>query len=112
MGELEDKINSILSSPEEMERIMQLAQSFMPSGEPESARVETPPAGGLDPEMMSVLTKIMGQMNSASDKSELVPAMTPFIGEERGKRLARAAQTARLIKAARLMFSGRGGDDR
>ena len=114
MGELEDKINSLLSSPEEMGRIVKLAKSFVggdgePEEKPRPAAQEA--GGGIDPDMMKTFTRLMGGLTSKNDKSALVNAMVPYVGAERGKRLSRAVQMAKLFGAARLMFTEHGGGD-
>ena len=57
MAEFEDKLNSILSNPDAMAQIMQMAQSFsaQSSAQPPSPPPPAAPPGGMDPGMMMKL---------------------------------------------------------
>lgn len=115
MSELEDRISSILSSPEEMNRITQLAQSLMGGSAPVPAQPdasEQPDSG-----MAGMMEKLRGMMGSAqavpagkSDTHALLEAMTPFLGEKRRRKMTRALQLARAAKFAGTMFSEEGGE--
>lgn len=123
MSELEDKINSVLSSPEEMSKIMQLAQSLMGDGGSESPLTtpggespRTMPAspetgvgfdlGGID---LSAIGKLLGG-GKKNDKHALLAAMTPYLGEERRRKMSRAMQIAQLAGVAGK-FLGSGEDN-
>ena len=116
MSELEDRINSILSSPEEMNRLMQTAQSILGGAAPTEgapAREESMP--GLNPALMSKLAGMFGGGQSSapetkSDKLALIEAMSPFLGEKRRRKMSRALQIARAARIAGVFFSENGGD--
>ncbi len=62
MGEFEDKLNSILSSPEDMKKIMNLAQSLSGSGggnQEGGGGLSGTPLDGLDPKIMSMMSGIL-----------------------------------------------------
>ena len=114
MGEFEDKLNSILSSPEDMKKIMNLAQSLSGSGD-ESVKSGSPgilsgtPLEGLDPKMMSVLSGILKKMGSdRDDKKELVHALKPYLKKERSEALDRAVRYAKIARIARTVLSEMG----
>jgi hypothetical protein len=122
VGELEDKLNSILSSPEDMQKIMGLARSLSGSlgGDsggtpPESlpAQGDAPPLGDLDPKMLGMLTRLMGQFSasSKSDKTAILNALTPYLKDDRKKAIGRAAEIAKIAKVAKLAFSEFSGGD-
>ena len=121
MSELEEMMNKVLSSPEDMSRIMQLAQSLSgaaagsdgtsaasdgaPPTEPEAA-----PA--LDPEMTAALGRIMRGLsaaNAGSDKLSLITAIKPYLRTERQGKLERAMKIARIAKIAGSAFNEMGG---
>ena len=124
MGELEDKINSILSSPEEMEKIMGLARSLSgsfggsPASEPNTSTKKhsndnTSGFGNIDPKMLSMLSKIMGEYNKPqNDKSALISAMKPYLKEDRRDKLDKALQIAKAAHIAKVVFSDFGGGDK
>ena len=119
MSELEDKINSILNSPEEMSRITQLAKSLMGGGPGDAAGAGgDPPGGGLDPDLLSKLSGMLGGMSGGgagagaggNDKLALIQAMGPFLGEKRRRKMTRALQIARAAKLAGILFAEKEGD--
>lgn len=134
MGELEDKLNSILGNPEAMGQIMALAQSL---GAPASAAPQTaesaPPAppqspaagadlsalvgglmggDGIDPRLLSVAARIMQEAGRNDDRrTALLEALRPFIREQRYAKLDKAIQIARLSHLIRIGLDAlKGGD--
>ena len=115
MSELEERIGSILNSPEEMGRIMQMAQSILggaPQEETQPKAEESLP--GLNAGMMGKLAGLMGggaqpQQGGKNDKLALIEAMQPFFGEKRRKKMSRALQIARAAKLAGVLFTENGG---
>ena len=114
MGEFEDKLNSILSSPEDMKKIMNLAQSLSGSG---GENKETCSSGGLsatsleglDPKMLSMISGILKKVGSEKDdKKELVHALKPYLKKERSEALDRAVRYAKIARIARTVFSEMG----
>lgn len=130
MSELEDKLNTLLSDPNAMAQVMQLAQSLSSQGgEAETAQPSPaappqggapPPAddlssllsqltGGLDPQLLARLLPVLRQMDrpESSETAALLYALRPFLREKRRDKVARAAQLARLIHLARLFLTTR-----
>ena len=118
MSELEDKLSGILNSPEQMARIMQLAQSI--SGEdaqqkgekePPRAEKEAPsPFEGLDPKMIALLSRLTAELSASSGKERLIAAIKPYLSRERGEKIDKAAKIARLAKIAQSALAEMGGD--
>lgn len=119
MSEFEDKLNSILSSPEQMQKIMDMAKQLS-SSQPHS---DTDPAaeatneddsspGGLDPKLLSMVTRLMRAYSSTSDeKADVLRALRPYLRTERQEAIDRAVEFARLAKLARLALSEFSGGD-
>jgi hypothetical protein len=121
MSEFEDRLNSILSSPEEMEKILNIARSFSGSVENEGGtQQQAAPAGdpsgslgsissalsGMDPKMLGMLGRLMSEYSSGgNDKTTLLEAMKPYVRESRYSQIERAAQIAKLARIARVAFS-------
>ncbi len=125
MGELEEKLESVLSDPEAMARIMSLAKSLdLGSGQsrngtaPESVPPPEPPspapqraAGGdlleglsaLDPKLLSAAAGLFAQYQNGNDdrRVALLNALRPFVREERYAKLDKAIQIARLSRLIR-----------
>jgi len=91
-----DDISSLLSSisPEEMERLKDVASSIAPSLMPSEVKTDTsfkPP---------SALVSIMQNINSTDDKTELIRALKPFLSSEKQQR---ADEAMRLLKLMRIL---------
>lgn len=130
MGDFEEKLNAILSSPEAMAQVASLAQSLgQQSGEappqrpsaPESApqAPPNPPAsadglsgllGSLDPSMMQKLLPLLGELNSqhTSEREQLLYALRPFLKESRRDKIDKALQVARLIHLGKRFLGSLG----
>lgn len=117
MSELEDRINSLLSSPEEMEKIAKLAQSLMgdlgsSAVEKEEGRNQESPLdgllGGIDPGMIAAIGRAMSD-SGQSDKTKLLSALSPYLGEKRREKMTKAIHIARVAKLAGAVFSESGG---
>lgn len=133
MSELEDKLNSLLSDPNAMAQVMQLAQSLsQPNGDAANSGSAPPPqggaagdvpnagdlnamlsqlTGGLDPELLARLLPVVSQMNrpESSETSALLCALQPFLRDKRRDKVARAAQLAKLIHLAKVFLTTREG---
>ncbi len=135
MSELEDKLNSLLSDPDAMAQVMQLAQSLSGGAANGGAATPSPPppqsvpagnaasgagdlnamlsqlTGGLDPELLSRLLPVVSQMNrpESSETSALLYALQPFLRDKRRDKVARAAQLAKLIHLAKVFLTTREG---
>lgn len=122
MSEFEDKLNQILSSPEDMEKIMGLAKSMSGSlGSQETPKEPAPdseslgaalPLGDIDPKMLKLMGRLMGEYSSKSgEKTALLTAMKPYLREERYETIDKAAKIARLAKIARIALTEFSGGD-
>lgn len=105
MSELEDKINSVLNDPGQMEQISKLAQSIMGGGDGGN----TDSGGNIDSGMLGKISSLMGSGNSS--KQALLNAMKPYLSEKRRTKLERAMKLANLARIARLAFSDTEGRD-
>ena len=121
MSELEDRINSILGDPAQMEQITNLAKSLM-GGDGASAPQGGMPGGeapggigelakglmggedlGIDPNMLMKISRLISAGNAqGSDKRALLEAMKPYLSEKRRTKMDRAIKMARLAKMAQL----------
>jgi hypothetical protein len=104
MDDLEGKLNSLLSSPESMERIMQLAKSL--SGEQGGAEAAK---AAPDPRLLGLITKAAGEFSAPGETERLAEALRPFLSPERAERLERAARIARIARVARSVIPELGG---
>ncbi len=138
MSDFEEKLNAILSNPESMGQIMNLAQSLNlggggePSGEggPAAPQPEAPPEnassgipdglsglgsllGQLDPKLIGRLLPLAGELAGGGndERMQLLYALRPFLKPERRDKVERAAKTARLIHVGKKLLQSLGEND-
>ena len=114
MSDFEEKLNSILSNPDAMAQVMNLAQSLggsmgttaSPPPEPpvKSAGTETRSKpgdlfSGIDPALITKLLPLLGELNQtgSDERLQLLYALRPFLKPERQDKVERAVKAARLI---------------
>ena len=132
MAEFDDKLNSILSNPDAMSQIMQLAQSLSgpgPGQEPPPAPPPSPPqpsspppppgggdlfsslsslAGGMDPKLLTRLLPLIQELGGQRDSNAraLLYALRPYLKAEKQNKVERALQLARLFHLGKKFLSG------
>ena len=135
MAEFDEKLNSILSNPDAMAQIMQLAQSLSgdsqgpappppaPAPPPQPApRPPAPPpqggadllsslAGGVDPTLLMKLMPLIQELGSQNDSNarQLLYALRPYLKPERQEKVERALQLARLFHLGKKFLAEWGG---
>ena len=127
MAEFDEKLNSILSNPDAMSQIMQLAQSLSGGQEQPSAPPSPPPpptpaprqsapaqdmlsslAGGLDPKLLTRLLPSIQELGGQQDSNAraLLYALRPYLREDRQEKVERALQLARLFHLGKKFLTG------
>ena len=131
MAEFDEKLNSLLSNPDAMAQIMQMAQSLSGGGQPQQApqqpvQQQPPPpppppspggdpfsslaglTGGMDPAMLSKLLPLIQELGSQNDSNarQLLQALRPYLRPERQEKIERALQLARLFHLGKKFLSG------
>lgn len=124
MSDFEDKLNSLLSNPESMNQIMELAKKLgvnqqqpaptQPSAEAVIEQQDEPAEpvtaadpepvhnSGIDPALISGIMQVLGNVNVADDRhSNLINALKPYLKDDRQERLDKAIMVAQLAKMAR-----------
>lgn len=119
MEDLEGKINSLLSSPESMERIMQFARTLSGndnSGSSASSQDNAPESGGaadilggLDPRIMMMLTGALKEFSAPSETEKIISAIKPYLSSGRVEKVDKALSICRLAKVARKVLPELGG---
>lgn len=120
MADFDDKLNSLLSNPNAMAQIMQLAQSLgggdaqasaaAPAPAPQEPVIPPPQTssggdllssltGGVDPTLMLKLLPLVQELGSGQDSHarQLLYALRPYLKPERQDKVERALQLARLF---------------
>ena len=125
MAEFDEKLNSLLSNPDAMSQIMQLAQSLSgdaaasapPSPEPSAPRQKDASASllsaltGGDSSLLLKLLPLIQELGGGQDSPArtLLYALRPYLKPERQEKVERALQLARLFHAGRKLLSAREG---
>ena len=131
MAEFDDKLNSLLSNPEAMAQIMQMAQSLsggqaqqVPQAPPQQP--SPPPVqqaaspggnplaalsgltGGMDTAMLTKLLPLIQELGSQNDSNarQLLYALRPYLKPDRQEKIERALQLARLFHLGKKFLSG------
>ena len=128
MAEFDEKLNSLLSNPEAMAQIMQMAQSL--SGGQAQQPVQPPPpppmqppqppsggdilsslsglTGSMDPTMLTKLLPLIQELGSQNDSKarQLLYALRPYLKQDRQEKIERALQLARLFHLGKKFLSG------
>ena len=113
MAELDEKLNTLLSDPNSMAQIMQMAQQLsvtmgggtdnappaqQPPPPPAAPPAALPPLGGLDPQVLARFLPLLQEYSrSNSQTMQLLYALRPFLKENKQDKVERAARLARLI---------------
>ena len=125
MSEMDEKLNTLLSDPGSMARIMQLAQQLSGTmGCAEKITPEPPPPppadsedqtgggtagfggpGGLDPALLGKLLPLAQEYGRSNSASMLLNALRPFLKPEKQGKVERAAHLARLIHLGKKFLS-------
>ncbi len=124
-GDLGSLMQSVLSDPEQMAKITQLAQGLMgqsggesaPSGGDAAAEGEAPAAepgasaAGIPSEgrILSALTKALAAGKTGSRSAALLTAMRPYLRSEKQAKLDRALEVTRMVHIAGLVMGELGG---
>lgn len=128
MAEFDDKLNSILSNPDAMAQIMQLAQSISggnsaPASPPPPPPVQSAPSapqapfgganplsalGNIDPKLLTKFLPLIQELGSEQDSNarRLLYALAPYLKPERQEKIERALQLARLFHIGRQFLAG------
>ncbi len=114
MAELENIIESVMSSPESMSKIMDVVKMFGTGSEKEETPRESSPislpipeqsAGGFDPAMISKIMELLGNYNADGDRRiRLLGAIRPYLKDEDSFHIDRAIHIVKLSHVAKSLF--------
>jgi thioredoxin-like negative regulator of GroEL len=114
MSELEDKLNSLLNNPAEINKIAQMAKSLFDTGQDEKDKDKggetllqslSSLGEGLNPKIIGELGKIMSDRGGSESKRAILEAMKPYLNEKRRKKMEQAIQIAKLARLAEIVFA-------
>lgn len=119
-GDLGAMLQSVLSDPEQMAKIGQMAQSLMGNGgeSPPPEPSEPSPAPSPPPSqppvgegrVLAALTKALSGGGGSSRSTALLTAMRPYLRPEKQAKLDRAMEIAKMARIAGMVMGQLGGD--
>ena len=117
-GDIGQMIQSVLSDPQQMEKLTAMAQSLMggetrpaAAPEPEPSTVSVSAAAPFsEAKLLSAISGMMGQKGEQSRSAALLSAMRPYMRPEKQEKLDRAMQIARMVRIAGTVMREWGGD--
>ena len=107
MGDMEDKLNTILSNPAMMQQIMALAQSM---GQDEQKNTNIPLPDSAPEIDMGMIQRLSGLAQSTGvDKNQqvLLNALCPYLSRDRIGKLEKAMRAAKMAKLATGIMGNR-----
>ena len=113
MAELENIIESVMSSPESMDRIMDVIGLLGGGGDKKPAEEEKSKAlteninldGNFDPALLGKVMSLVSGFNDESDRRiRLLSAMRPYLKSEDAYHIDRAIQIVKLSRVAKSVF--------
>lgn len=126
MADFDETLNRLLSNPDAMSQIMQLAQSLgggestpsSPQPDPQPAAAPPPQTpgggdllssltGGVDPSLLLKLMPLIQELGGQQDSNarQLLYALKPYLKEEHRGKIERALQLARLFHVGKKFLS-------
>ena len=107
MNELEERINSVLSDPAQLEKLTGLAQRLMGGADtPPAAEAPSVPDVGL---LAKLAAGLKGAESEPGRERALLAAMRPYLSEGRREKMDRAVKLARMAKLAQRVLGEMGG---
>lgn len=108
MEELADKIRSLLSDPEGVEKIMGVARSLgADKPQPSPDQPSSAPSGGAEPLNQLLENPELRRLFGAEGKkrTQLLRAISPYLGEDRRRRLDRIIKAT---SAFEMLYGAKG----
>ncbi len=104
MGELEDRINSVLGDPEQLAQIRAMAQSLMGGSPPEASALAEKAGSSESAAETASLGKIgallRGGLGEKNPRLAALEALLPCLDGRRREKLSRAMKLARVLRLA------------
>lgn len=111
MAEFDDKLNAILSNPQMMQQIMNLAGSFQQNQNNAPPPPQQAVQSGMpfDPSAMQGMLDLLRHTQPDRRQQDLLSAMGAYIPGDKLNRLNRAMQASRIAKYAVAALNRQGG---
>lgn len=117
-GDLGSFMQSVLSDPEQLAKITQVAQGLIGQSEaasaappPEPAKPAAPPRAGGEDRILSMLSRFLasGTGGGKNRSAALLGAMRPYMRPEKQEKLDRAMKLAQMVHVIGAVMGELGG---
>jgi len=110
MGEMEEKLGTILNNPQMMQTILSMAQSLSQENSlpPKESTKEDPVLPEIDFSVLQKLGGLAGQSGIDPQQKALLKALSPYLSQARVNKLEKAMRAAKIARLA-SMFLNSGG---
>ena len=105
MDDLETKLGEILSNPQMMQQIMGLAQSL---GQASGNTGANAPPSVPDLSAMQAISGVLSQSNMDAQQRNLLNALSPYLNQERIRKLEKAMRAAKIAQQASCLLGENG----
>ena len=116
MDDINEKLNTLLSDPDSMARILQLAQQLSgsqpqpPQPQPPAPAKPPSPLPDIDPQLIARFLPLLQELTrDTSQTTQLLYALRPFLKDGKQEKVERAARLARLISIGKRFLTEGGG---
>ena len=108
MSEFDDRLNALLSDPDSMAQIVQLAQQLSGQQPPPPEPPQGAAGEGFDPQLLKKLLPLLQDASCENGQSSrLLTAIRPYLRPEKQEKVAEALRMAHLITLGkRFMTEG------
>lgn len=106
MEDMESKLGAILSNPQMMQQIISLAQNFGAEQEAPPPPQDTGPE--IDFATVQKLTSLIGKTGIDPHQKALLQALTPYLSNQRIRKLEKAMRAAKLAGMASTFLGNAG----
>ena len=124
MEDLGARLEQLLSDPQALSQIGELAASLGLGQPPENGAAASPDLsallgmlggrtgvqsgfGGMDPALLGRIAQVVTSLSVPDRDTQLLMALQPFCGEHRRKKVEEAAQVLRIIRLLPLLEDGK-----
>jgi hypothetical protein len=98
-GDLEKSLNAVLSDPEQMGKLAQIAKQFMGQGESEPAQ-EAQQASEPDLKLFGMLKHALSGGSTSGNSTALLKAMRSYLRPEKQQKMDKAMNLAKVVHIA------------
>ena len=106
MEDLSEKLASLLSSPEGMQKIQSAMAALGGVLPQEDTPPPPPPESGADMAMLGKILPLLSNLNQENEDTRLLSALRPYLHGQRAQRLEESMRLMQLMRLLPLLTEG------